>query len=126
MTFCTVCKKYVKRTQQAIMCDGCEKWTHRKCNTGISVADYKEAVSTKSDIPFRCHMCTTSDLTETDQEATNNRTEIDLQSDITPIGQPVLESTRIGNHSISYCLDQRDAADIILQYTTNVISKLSD
>uniref|UniRef100_K1PBX3 Uncharacterized protein n=1 Tax=Magallana gigas TaxID=29159 RepID=K1PBX3_MAGGI len=26
----------------------------------------------------------------------------------------------------SYCRDQRDAADIILQYTTNVISKLSD
>uniref|UniRef100_K1R1I8 Uncharacterized protein n=1 Tax=Magallana gigas TaxID=29159 RepID=K1R1I8_MAGGI len=29
-------------------------------------------------------------------------------------------------HFWSYCRDQRDAADIILQYTTNVISKLSD
>lgn len=71
---------------------------------GIPITVYKEAVSTKSDIPFRCHMCTTSFLTETDQgttsEATNNTTETELQSDITPIGQPVLESTRIGNHSI--------------------------
>jgi len=32
---CVVCNQVVTQRQQAVDCDICGDWTHRKCNTGI-------------------------------------------------------------------------------------------
>ena len=35
---CIACKLIVTTRQEALQCDGCQKWQHRVCNTGISRA----------------------------------------------------------------------------------------
>jgi len=53
---CIACKQIVTSRQEALLCDGCNKWQHRKCNTGITREDYKNAVQCGNDIPWKCEI----------------------------------------------------------------------
>ncbi|XP_033733580.1 uncharacterized protein LOC117322752 [Pecten maximus] len=64
---CIVCRFPVTRRQQAVACDSCERWQHRTCDTGISLADYRLAVRTSSDICFTCLQCA-PDIPPSDSE----------------------------------------------------------
>lgn len=33
--YCILCKEPARERQQGIQCDGCLKWNHRTCNTGM-------------------------------------------------------------------------------------------
>ena len=33
---CITCKQPVRPRQEGLQCDGCQKWNHRTCNTGMS------------------------------------------------------------------------------------------
>lgn len=57
---CIVCKKFVNSRQEALLCDGCNKWQHRKCNSGVSRDVYRKAVRDENDIPWKCSHCATS------------------------------------------------------------------
>ena len=59
---CISCKKLVRARQQGLQCDGCNRWQHRVCGTGISLADYREAVQTDSPIDWRCAECMSESL----------------------------------------------------------------
>ena len=52
---CTVCFKEVKKNQQAVSCDNCERWAHRACNK-ISIKNYRNLKLTKN-FPFTCFSC---------------------------------------------------------------------
>ena len=41
---CIACTLIVTTRQEALQCDGCQKWQHRVCNTGISRPEYRNAV----------------------------------------------------------------------------------
>ena len=54
---CILCHQEVRPKQQALECDGCKKWQHRTCNTGISQTHYRDAVKQRQDIVWQCAQC---------------------------------------------------------------------
>ena len=57
MPSCIVCGKLVRPRQEALLCEGCERWQHRTCETGVSQLDYREAVRSGESIDWRCVDC---------------------------------------------------------------------
>lgn len=51
---CIHCQHPVRAKQQGIQCDGCLKWNHRTCNTGISQQQYRAAVRAGAEILWFC------------------------------------------------------------------------
>jgi len=58
--FCIVCKKFVNSRQEALLCDGCNKWQHRICDSGVPRDTYRNAVKNGDDIPWQCKPCATA------------------------------------------------------------------
>ena len=54
---CIHCQHPVRAKQQGIQCDGCLKWNHRTCNTGISQQQYRAAVRAGAEIVWFCPPC---------------------------------------------------------------------
>ena len=54
---CIHCQHPVRAKQQGIQCDGCLKWNHRTCNTGISQQQYRAAVRESAEIVWFCPPC---------------------------------------------------------------------
>ena len=44
---CIQCGNAVRPRQQGLQCDGCDQWQYRKCNTGITQREYREAVQSE-------------------------------------------------------------------------------
>ena len=42
---CIKCKKEVRKRQEAILCDTCQKWCHKTCWTGIDRSVYRRMVT---------------------------------------------------------------------------------
>ena len=57
MDSCIVCDQIVRPRQEALLCDGCEWWQHRTCQTGISQLEYHGAVRSGKSIDWRCVGC---------------------------------------------------------------------
>ncbi|XP_035686596.1 uncharacterized protein LOC118422872 [Branchiostoma floridae] len=59
MVTCVVCRKAVRRRQEALQCD-CEKWQHRACQTGISRESYRRMNRGEANeelAAWRCNDC---------------------------------------------------------------------
>ncbi|CAB4041750.1 PREDICTED: uncharacterized protein LOC107343319, partial [Paramuricea clavata] len=54
---CIRCKDPVRARQEGIQCDGCDRWQHRTCNSGISRQQYRNAVRNGQAIDWRCVDC---------------------------------------------------------------------
>ena len=54
---CITCKEPVRPRQQGLQCDGCFRWNHRVCNTGISLEVYRAAVREGAEIEWQCEFC---------------------------------------------------------------------
>lgn len=54
---CIHCQHPVRAKQQGNQCDGCLKWNHRTCNTGISQQQYRAAVRAGAEILWFCPPC---------------------------------------------------------------------
>ena len=52
---CGICNKSVQKNQNALQCDTCDKWVHRKCE-GMSPEKYRSFSET--DVQFHCLYCT--------------------------------------------------------------------
>ena len=57
MDSCIVCDNLVCPRQQALLCEGCERWQHRTCQTGISQLDYRGAVRSGQSTNWHCVEC---------------------------------------------------------------------
>ena len=42
--YCVSCSEIVTTHQEALLCDRCERWQHRRCGTGITRETYRRAV----------------------------------------------------------------------------------
>ena len=42
--YCVSCSEIVTTRQEALLCDRCERWQHRRCGTGITRETYRRAV----------------------------------------------------------------------------------
>ena len=62
---CIVCKEPVRPRQQGLQCDGCFRWNHRVCNTGISLEVYRAAVNEGAEIEWQCEFCQHPDADNT-------------------------------------------------------------
>ncbi|XP_068231288.1 uncharacterized protein [Palaemon carinicauda] len=58
---CIQCLVPVRARQEGLQCDMCGRWQHRKCNTGVSRADYWAAVKSGNSIDWNCNTCTFTD-----------------------------------------------------------------
>ena len=61
----------VRPHQQAIMCDGCSRWQHRTCSTGVTQQEYRLAVQKKTSIDWKCSDCLEEPSTSTPPAALN-------------------------------------------------------
>ena len=51
--YCIFCSEEVTSRQEALLCEGCDKWQHRRRQTGITREQYRDAVKSGLDIPVR-------------------------------------------------------------------------
>ena len=54
---CICCNEPVRARQQGLQCNGCEKWQHHTCDSGILQTVYQMAVKCKQDVDWRCQEC---------------------------------------------------------------------
>ena len=54
---CISCPHFVMLRQQALQCDGCERWQHCTSGTEISQQEYREAVYNGGSIDWLCGNC---------------------------------------------------------------------
>ncbi len=54
---CIACERPVTNRQQGLECDGCQRWQHRTCGTGITQAEYRAAARAGREIDWRCATC---------------------------------------------------------------------
>ncbi|XP_076038994.1 uncharacterized protein LOC143024111 [Oratosquilla oratoria] len=68
---CIRCKKPVRPRQEGLLCDWCDQWQHRTCQTGISREEYRKAVREETEIDWQCDNCVQSiGLSPPDAEST--------------------------------------------------------
>ena len=58
---CIFCAEEVTFRQEALLCDGCDRWQHRRCQTGITREDYRAAVGSGKEIVWTCIYCVDDD-----------------------------------------------------------------
>ena len=69
---CITCKKFANKPQEALLCDGCNKWQYRTCDSGVSRETYRDAVKSGVDIPWKCESCSASRAILPNFESTRN------------------------------------------------------
>ena len=57
MDLCIYCAFPVRPRQEGLQCDGCSRWQHRTCHTGISQSQYRVAVQAEEPIDWSCDLC---------------------------------------------------------------------
>ena len=55
--YCIFCTEEVTSRQEALLCDGCDRWQHRCCETGIMREQYRNAVRSGKEVIWRCLYC---------------------------------------------------------------------
>lgn len=55
------CSEFVTTCQEALLCDGCGRWQHQRCGTGITRETYRRAVREGVEIPWKCLFCKDED-----------------------------------------------------------------
>ena len=62
--YCIFCSEEVTSRQGALLCEGCDKWQHRRCQTGITREQYREAEKSGLDIAWQCLYCAPTPIAE--------------------------------------------------------------
>ena len=62
--YCIFCSEEVTSRQEALLCEGCDKWQHWRCQTGITREQYRDAVKSGLDIAWQCLYCAPTPIAE--------------------------------------------------------------
>ena len=54
---CIDCDQPVRERQEGLLCDGCNRWNHCTCNTGVSRSQYGDTNRNDLDIDWQCREC---------------------------------------------------------------------
>ena len=57
VSLCISCNLEVTYRQEGLQCSGCDRWQHRRCGTGITRNQYREANRTGGFIDWDCEEC---------------------------------------------------------------------
>ena len=117
MDLCIYCAFPVRPRQEGLQCDGCSRWQHRTCHTGISQSQYRAAVQAEEPIDWSCDLCmnATPATTAPDEyppEAESTRLEAEsleesgepLFSDEASFGECFYKSEKLFQHRITVIL----------------------
>ena len=55
--YCIFCAKEVTSRQEALVYHGCDRWQHRRCQTGITREQHRAAVRSGEEVIWRCLYC---------------------------------------------------------------------
>lgn len=88
-----------------LQCDGCQKWNHRTCNSGISRQAYRAAVQTDTEIEWHCESCAVKWSTPGEPVAVSSRLENSLSTSSEPLHSPTIEVSW-GPHSGQFLKEQ--------------------
>ena len=78
------CTEEVASRQEALLCKGCDKWQRRRCQTGITREQYRDALKSGLDIAWQCLYCAPT---------------------------PIVESTTVGYEDMDVTMDAFDIPD---------------
>ena len=76
---CTSCNQVVRTRQEAVQCDGCDKWQHRTCHTGITRYTYRRLVQGLETLTWWCDSCRSSPTTESTRFSAVDHSETEQQ-----------------------------------------------
>ena len=76
---CISCNQVVRPRQEAVQCDGCDKWQHRTCDTGITRYTYRRLVQGLETLIWWCYSCRPSPTTESTRLSAVDHSDIDQQ-----------------------------------------------
>ena len=103
MTDCSdECIQYlipVRARQEDVQCDRCGRWQHKKCNSGVSYADYWTPVKSSTSIDWSCNSCTFADKpTSPPVEQKSSTTQPSLQWNKTHVPLQLNKSLQLMTH----------------------------
>lgn len=106
---CSQCQKIVRNRQEALLCDICNRWNHRTCDTGITRDKYRE-LKRKGEFDWHCKDCHVNpvevDITNPEFESTRRSQDVGhftLElSDFIHDSSEAPNNSQIQNPSISY------------------------
>ena len=88
MDLCIYCTFPVRPRQEGLQCDGCSRWQHRTCHTGISQSQYRAAVQAEEPIDWSCDLCKNAMTTPDEYQPDFESTRVDEES-LDESGQPL-------------------------------------
>jgi hypothetical protein len=51
---CIECTEVVIDGDQSLMCNGCDRWQHLGCNTGVTKREYRRAIRQNTELDWQC------------------------------------------------------------------------
>ena len=118
---CRKCFKEVKMVQQAILCDICDRWSHRSCSD-MSMKVYKDCKKKKHFL-WSCNSCRTDETLNTDLIDITKLKEDEMPEDITKILSTDDELLIINMNCRSAVNKQEDIQFIIDKLKPDVLVK---
>ena len=97
--YCLFCAEEVTSRQEALLFDGCDRWQRRRCQTGITREQYREAVRSGLEVIWRCLYCSASStpIAESTRLSYEDMDTFDIQASFE------LENEQTGMGTFSIC-----------------------
>ena len=122
---CIKCGKVVRARQHGILCEDCSRWQHRTCQTGISISDYRKAVSGKLEINWKCQDCSVQSINQSRvsishliPDAESTRLSVPAES--------ILRDAFSDDHQLSFPVDDDEVEAVDAEMDVNDDSATSD
>ena len=122
---CIKCGKVVRARQHGILCEDCSRWQHRTCQTGITISDYRKAVSGKLEINWKCQDCSVQSINQSRvsishliPDAESTRLSVPAES--------ILRDAFSDDHQLSFPVDDDEVEAVDAEMDVNDDSATSD
>lgn len=94
--------------QEALLCDGCNFWQHRACETGITREEYRRAVREGLEVNWRCATC--SPAQDHDCDVLSERDTMNISADCSvEVHPPDLEQALVEDVMYENVLSEQDS-----------------
>ena len=102
---CVACRRTVRKRQEGLQCDNCDRWQHRVCGTDITRSFYRQLVRGDAELPYwQCTSCN-------DASILNNAVCDDSSECVQPT-TPDRTRSSLANTFFDYQMPTRPLADV--------------
>jgi len=98
---CTVCSRWVTTRSKAIDCDTCQRWTHIKCTSEVSIELY---CNQDIEFNFTCNACTIAELPFVNNSDYNSDVHLSTSNSSSTADEDNNNFTRFVNIAWNICL----------------------